>query len=306
MRPSLRAVVALLAATSGCSLIDLDALQSGLASGGASSGSTTAATTGPTSSSASGTTATTSTSSDASTSGSSSTASGGCADMFCATQSGLDGCADFDSPAYTLGTAWNPAISLNGGTLGTVTTSGDDFTSCPTSAVVDIDATPNGRSWVQIARVLPMTGKTKATFSARVNRSGPGGNPVDGAGLLEVAWDTSASTYCQVYVQLYDAPAPMSSGSYFFLQRWDGSQTLQLTANNLDLPAPTANVWASVSLTVDWAGDAILTTVNGVTKSITVPAECSSPPETVTAGWGVAYEDQSQTIRFDDLTARGE
>lgn len=306
----MRALVALLAASAGCSLIDLDPLQSGVASGGATSGSTTATTSGsPTSSSSSGSvtaTSTTSTSSDASTSGASTTSSGGCVDMFCATQTGLDGCADFDSAAYTLGTGWNPAISLNGATMGTVTTSSDDFTSCPTSAVVDIDAKPNGRSWVQIARVLPMTGKTKATFSARVNRSGPGGVPVDGAGLLEVAWDTGANTYCQVYVQLYDAPAPMSSGSYFFLQHWNGSQTIQLTADNLDLPAPTANVWASVKLAVDWAGDSITTTVNGVSKAILVPAECNTPPSSVTAGWGVAYEDKSQTIRFDDLTARGE
>lgn len=292
-------VAPLLVAASACSLIDLDALQSG--SGGA--GATTSSTS--TSSAASTSTVTSSTAS-AVASGSVSSSSGGCNDTFCADQTGLDGCADFDSPTYGLGAAWDAAIFLNGGTMGTVTTNADDATSCPTSAVVDIDATPNGRSWVQIARDVSMTGKHAATFAARILRSGPGGVPVDGAGLAEIAWDTGPSTYCQVYLQLYDAPSPMSSGSYFFLQHWDGAQTIQLTSDNLDLPAPTANVWAGVAIALDWTANTVTATVNGVSKSIPIPAPCNDVPTSVTGAWGVAYEDQSQTIRLDDLTSRAE
>lgn len=302
------AIVALLATGAGCSLIDLDSLQSGVANGGAASTSSSGVVTSSadTTSSTSATPSSTTTTSSSSSSSSAST--GGCTDAFCDAQTGLDACADFDSPAHALGTGWNASIALHGATTGTVTTTSADFVSCPSSAVVDIVGVTGDRSWVQIARTMSMTGKSKATFSARVNRSGPGGDPVDGAGLFESGWDTSASTYCQLYIQLYDGVNGGTSGSYFFLQYWDGAQTIQLTSSNLDLPAPTANVWADVALAFDWKDGvkSATATINGVSKSIALPSQCSTKPASVTGAWGVAYEDQSQTIRFDDLTARAE
>lgn len=303
MRPPPRAaILALLATSAGCSLIDLDSLQSGFASGGAaSSSSSELASSGQTSTSTAASTSTASSTSQGSTS-TSSTSTGGCMDAFCDGQTGLDACADFDSPAHALGTGWNAAISLSGGTTGTVTTSSADFASCPTSAVVDIVGVTGGRSWVQIAHDVPMSGKHEATFSARVKRSGPGGVPVDGAGLFEAGFDAGGGMYCQLYLQLYDGG---TSGSYFFLQHWDGAQTVQLTSSNLDLPAGTANVWTDVKLVFDWSGGSKTATVivNGVSKSISMPPPCNTTPPSVTGAWGVAYEDQSQTIRLDDLTA---
>ncbi|MFO0615388.1 MAG: hypothetical protein U0414_22540 [Polyangiaceae bacterium] len=298
------AVLALLATSTACSLIDLDALQSGVSGqGGGASGTTTSASTGA--SSSVGTTTSTSASSSTSAQSSGSTSTGGCADAFCDNQVGLDACADFDSAAHTLGGGWNSAISLSGSTKGTVTTSGADFASCPTSAVVDIVGAPGDRSWVQVAHTLGMGGKTRSTFSAKLNRSGPNGVAVDGAGLLEVAYDVGAGAYCQLYLQLYDSPGP---GAYVFLQEWTGTETVQLASMDLVLPSPTANAWADVKLALDWSLNAktVSATIDGVSKSFALPAACGPLPPSVTAGWGVAYEDKSQTVRLDDLTARSE
>lgn len=231
-------------------------------------------------------------------------------DAFCDLAGGVEACADFDSDAHTLGSGsgWDAAISLSGATTGTVQTVGDDYTSCPTSAVVDIVGAAGDRSWVQVAHAVELAGKSKATFAARVKRSGPNGTPDDGAGLFEGYFDTGATTYCQVYVQLYDAPVGMTSGSYFFVQYWDGTQTVQLGSANIDLPAPTANEWASIQVAVDWkpSGQVVTTTINGVAKSIPLPSECGQLPSSITGAFGVSYEDETQTIRLDDLTARSE
>jgi hypothetical protein len=221
---------------------------------------------------------------------------------FCDQLVGQDACSDFDSPLHSIGNGWSMSTVLNGGTTGMVTVESTDFFSCPSAAEVDVTGVAGGHSYVQLAHSVILSNVTTSTFIAEVKRTGPGGVAPDGPTVFQAFYTEPGSVLCQVLLQLFDSPSP--SAELYLQDNIGAGPPNILTSKFFDLASPTANAWTSIQVVFDLGvAQTVTVTVAGATQTIPLAAPCNVEPATLTAGWGVSFDDRTQTVFLDNVSA---
>ena len=292
---------------SACSLISLDALQDGdAASTGADSSSSGHG--GAGSSAAQGPVASSSHGSSVSVAQSVATVGSGSCGGFCDGQTTPTACADFDGSPHQIGDAWVPYLDYDAPNVASIGSDASDYVTCAASAKIELQVNGSGtHSTIQLRRDVPATGWHMLHLGGDVRRSGPGGVAPEGASVLEIDWAVDDTHYCQSYLQLFDDPG--APRGYFFAQLLDvssGGTTVWLGDTSIPLDDPTNDTWVHLSVTLDWSTTPPMAHigVGSAESSMEIPGDCGVlPSQTLTAGWGLTYDSQSQTNHVDNLTS---
>jgi hypothetical protein len=231
--------------------------------------------------------------------------SSGCTDAFCAGQTNLDACGDFDDSMPLANGDWKPDITLTGPTTGTITRDGSDSVSCPSAARADMVGVTGEQSWVQLDHTFTLGTNEHINFAGMVKRTGTNG-ALDATSVIEVDFPEgsgASAVTCQLFVRPYDQSTPHA---FIFLQTYSNSAgAIQLTNKTLPLTGPTAEKWTDVEVDSDWSAVPPIATIKVAGQSIDIglTGACATRPVNVTGAWGMSYDDRTQTILFDNLTA---